>query len=84
MMTVHFISDLVLLGAQVVQESDSDRLSTVQALSSSQFNLVYNGFSLAIAAIFASALFFFNVRDRVGQKYQLALVVSALLIYLDQ
>ena len=30
--------------------------------------------------MFASALFFFNVRDRVGQKYQLAFVVSALVV----
>ncbi len=80
MMTVHLTSDLALLAAQMVQESDSDRLSTVQALTPSQFNLVYNGFSLAIAAMFASALFFFSIRDRVGKKYQIALVVSALVV----
>lgn len=80
MMTVHLASDLALMGAQMVQESDSDRLSTVQALTTSQYNLVYNGFSLAIASMFASALFFFNVRDRVGKKYQLALVVSGLVV----
>jgi bacteriorhodopsin len=73
------LPDFALLGA-VVQDDLSDRLSMVQSLSSSQFNLVYNGFSFAIATMFASALFFLNARAQVGQKYRLALLVSAIVV----
>ena len=55
-------------------------LSASPMLGSGQYNLVYNGFSFAIATMFASALFFFSVRSQVGQKYQIALVVSALVV----
>ena len=55
-------------------------ISASPMLSSGQYNLVYNAFSFAIATMFASALFFFNVRSQVGQKYQVALVVSALVV----
>lgn len=80
MITVSTVSDFSLLGAVLVQGDIADRLSTARSLTPSQFNLIYNAFSFAIAAMFASALFFFNARAQVGQKYRLALLVSALVV----
>ncbi len=74
------VLDFALLGSLVTQGDISDRLSTSQSLTPSQFNLIYNAFSFAIAAMFASALFFFNARAQVGSKYRLALLVSALVV----
>jgi bacteriorhodopsin len=79
MSAILLLPDFALLGA-IAQDDLSDRLSVVQSLSSSQFNLVYNGFSFAIATMFASALFFLNARAQVGQKYRLALLVSAIVV----
>jgi bacteriorhodopsin len=80
MITVGLIHELAPLGALVLQGEVSDRLSTAQVLTPIQFNLIYNAFSFAIAAMLASALFFFNARAQVGQKYRLALLVSALVV----
>lgn len=74
------VTDFALLGSLMTQGDISDRLSTSQSLTSSQFNLIYNAFSFAIAAMFASALFFFNARAQVGAKYRLALLVSGLVV----
>ncbi|MCY7274880.1 MAG: bacteriorhodopsin, partial [Phormidesmis sp. CAN_BIN44] len=79
-MTVSLVPDFTLLGALVLQGDISDRLSTARSLTPSQFNLIYNAFSFAIAAMFASALFFFNARAQVGPKYRIALLVSALVV----
>ncbi|MEM9804149.1 MAG: bacteriorhodopsin-like [Cyanobacteria bacterium P01_D01_bin.56] len=49
-------------------------------LSAGQFELVYNFFSFCIAAMAASALFFFNARAQVAEKYRPALLVSALVV----
>jgi len=80
MITVSSASDFALLGAVIEMGDISNRLSMVQSLTSSQFNLVYNAFSFAIAAMFASALFFFNAQGLVGQRYRLALLVSAIVV----
>jgi len=80
MMAVSLVPDFALLGAQVLQDDISDRLSTSQSLTPSQFNLIYNAFSFAIAAMFGSALFFFNARAQVGQKYRIALLISAIVV----
>lgn len=80
MTVVSLAPNFALLGALFTQSDISDRLSTARALSPSQFNLIYNAFSFAIAAMFASALFFFNARAQVGPKYRLALLVSALVV----
>ncbi len=80
MMAASLVPDFALLGAMVVQGDISDRLSTARSLTPSQFNLIYNAFSFAIAAMFASALFFFNARAQVGQKYRIALLVSAIVV----
>lgn len=57
------------------------QLATAPAeLSAGQFNLVYNLFSLCIAAMAAAALFFFNSRPQVAEKYRPALLVSALVV----
>lgn len=74
------VPDMALLGAIFDQAEFSNRLSTAQSLNSSQFNLVYNAFSFAIATMFASALFFFNARAQAGQKYRIALLVSGLVV----
>ena len=80
MIAVSSIPDFTLLGAIAAQGNLSERLSTIQSLTSSQFNLIYNGFSFAIATMFASALFFLNAQAQVGQKYRLALLVSAIVV----
>ncbi len=80
MLEVSSAPDFALLGALFVQGDIADRLSTARSLTPSQFNLIYNAFSFAIAAMFASALFFFNARAQVGSKYRLALLVSALVV----
>ncbi len=79
-MTIFTALDFAPLGALVIQGDILDRLSTARSLTPSQFSLIYNAFSFAIAAMFASALFFFNARAQVGQKYRLALLVSALVV----
>ena len=79
MSVISLVPDGTLLGALTTGDM-SDRLSTALSLTPSQFNLIYNAFSFAIAAMFASALFFFNARAQVGQKYQLALLVSAIVV----
>ena len=50
------------------------------ALTSIQFDLVYNAFSFCIAAMAAAALFFFNARAQVGEKYRPALLISGLVV----
>ncbi len=79
-MTLLTVPDFTLLGALLAQADFSNRLSTVQSLTASQFNLIYNAFSFAIAAMFASALFFLNAQAQVAQKYRLALLVSAIVV----
>ncbi|MGY2893935.1 bacteriorhodopsin-like [Deinococcus sp. UYEF24] len=49
-------------------------------LSAGQFSTVYNFFSFAIAAMGASAIFFFLSRSEVGPKYRLAMLVSGLVV----
>ena len=54
--------------------------SAPASLSLGQFSAVYNAFSLAIAAMGASAVFFFISRSSVAPKYRIALVVSGLVV----
>jgi bacteriorhodopsin len=49
-------------------------------LTATQFLLVYNVFSLTIAAMFASFIFFIVGRSQVGAKYRPALLVSSLVV----
>ncbi len=51
-------------------------------LSEGQFKLVYNVFSLVIATMFASGLFFYGSRTSVNPKYRPALLVSALVVFI--
>ncbi|BAC88139.1 bacteriorhodopsin-like [Gloeobacter violaceus] len=71
--------ELALLGSTFAQV-DPSNLSVSDSLTYGQFNLVYNAFSFAIAAMFASALFFFSAQALVGQRYRLALLVSAIVV----
>ncbi len=47
-------------------------------ISAGTYSAVYNGLSLAVAAMMAGTLFFFFSRSQVGFKYRPALLVSAL------
>ncbi len=80
MMAISCLPDLTLLGAIAVTDIVPSQLPMSQALTAGQFNLVYNAFSFSIAAMFASALFFFNAQAQVGAKYRLALLVSAIVV----
>ena len=72
---IRFVPLLILLSglgmAQRVQPA---------TLTVGQFSTVYNFFSFAIAAMGASAIFFFVMRSSVLPRYQLALVVSGLVV----
>ena len=50
------------------------------SLSPTQFNLVYNSFSLCIAAMIGAALFFFNAKPLVGDKYKPAILISGVVV----
>ena len=54
--------------------------SMPSSLSTEQYNLVYNSFSMAIAAMFAAALFFFNAKSQVDRKYQTAILISGTIV----
>lgn len=54
--------------------------ATPELLSVEQFNLVYNAFSLTIAAMLAAALFFFNGKQLVGTRYRVAVIISGLIV----
>ncbi len=78
MITVFSGSDI--LGAIFAQGDVSDSLSILSPLTSSQFKLIYDALLFAIAAIFASALFFLNAHAPVCQRYRLVLLVSAITV----
>ena len=50
------------------------------SLTPGQFSLVYNSFSLCIAAMIAAAIFFFNAKSEVGEKYRPAILVSGVVV----
>ncbi len=52
----------------------------MSSLSSGQFILVYNMFSLTIAAMGAAFIFFTVGRSQVGIKYRPALLISSLVV----
>lgn len=54
--------------------------SIPSTLSAEQFNLVYNAFSLCIAAMFSAALFFFNAKSQVNPKYRTAVIISGVVV----
>jgi bacteriorhodopsin len=80
MMAISFLSDLTLLGTISPTSVLPNEAQAAQALTSGQFNLVYNATSFSIAAMFAAALFFFNAQAQVGTKYRLALLISAIVV----
>jgi bacteriorhodopsin len=80
MFAVPFTSDSSFFGAIIAQVNVLKPLTSVASLTSGQFNLVYNAFSFAIAAMFASALFFFNAQAQVGQRYRLALLITGIVV----
>lgn len=78
MIIPYILSDFSLLAIVPVDYPNSTL--EVPALTASQFNIVYNAFSFAIATMFAAALFFFNAQAQVGQKYRLAILVTAIVV----
>jgi bacteriorhodopsin len=52
----------------------------MESLTVGQFDLVYNMFSLTVAAMGASALFFFFSQQQVAPKYRVALTVSGIVV----
>ena len=54
--------------------------ATPDLLSAGQFDLVYNAFSLTIAAMLAAALFFFNSKQLVGNRYRVAVIISGVIV----
>jgi bacteriorhodopsin len=80
MIAVSFASEFASFGATFAQINVAKPSAALESLTSGQFNLVYNAFSFAIAAMFAAALFFFNAQKQVGQPYRLALLVSAIVV----
>ncbi len=75
MIVVRFIPLLVALSGLGLAQNVAPA-----TLTSGQFSTVYNFFSFAIAAMGASAVFFFFSRGEVGQKYRLAMLVSGLVV----
>ncbi len=57
-------------------------MPNVELLTNSQFQLVYNVLSLALAAMAATAIFLLAVQGRVLPRYRLALVVSAMVCFI--
>ncbi len=57
-------------------------MPNVELLTNSQFQLVYNVLSLALAAMAATAVFLLVVQGRVLPRYRLALVVSAMVCFI--
>lgn len=49
-------------------------------LTIGQYDLVYNLFSFTLAAMLASFVFFLLARERVAPKYQMSVIVSALVV----
>jgi bacteriorhodopsin len=54
----------------------------MDTLSSGQFDLVFNLLSLTIAAMFAAGIFFLGARQQVAPRYRLALLVSAVVVFI--
>ena len=55
-------------------------MNQVLELTQGQYNLVYNSFSLTIAAMGASLLFFILVRNRVHPAHQMAVTLSTVIV----
>lgn len=55
-------------------------MNQVLELTQGQYDLVYNSFSLTIAAMGASLLFFILMRNQVGVRHQLAINISSVVV----
>ena len=55
-------------------------MNQVLKLTQGQYDLVYNSFSLTIAAMGASLLFFILVRNRVHPAHQMAITISTIVV----
>ena len=57
-------------------------METLPTLSFGQYNLVFNVFSLTLAAFAASTIFFFLQRNRVAPAYRTAITISGLVTFI--
>ncbi|WP_420596969.1 bacteriorhodopsin-like [Deinococcus sp.] len=71
---------IVFGGLAAAQTSVGGPDQSGAALTPGQFNTVYNFFSFAIAAMGASAVFFFLARSQVAAPYRLALLITGLVV----
>lgn len=71
---------LLLAGLAFAQTNVGGPDGSGPILTANQHNLIYNFLSFAIAAMGASALFFFLSRGQVGEKYRPALLISGLVV----
>ncbi|CAM4437826.1 bacteriorhodopsin-like [Deinococcus marmoris] len=70
----------VLLGTALAQSDNAPVEAAKLSLSSGQFGLVYQMFSITIAAMGAGFLFFVLAQGNLSPKYRPAMVVSALVV----
>lgn len=57
-------------------------METLPTLSFGQYNLVFNVFSLTLAAFAASTIFFFMQRGRVAPEYRTAITITGLVTFI--
>ncbi|WP_425145655.1 bacteriorhodopsin-like [Deinococcus sp.] len=69
-----------LAGVAAAQTSVGGPDQSGPTLTAGQFDTVYNFFSFAIAAMGASAVFFFLARSQVAPKYRIALLITGLVV----
>ena len=72
---IRFVPLLILLSGLGYAQT-----KVAPTLTIGQYSTVYNFLSFSIAAMGASAIFFFISRATVGQKYRIALLVSGLVV----
>jgi bacteriorhodopsin len=71
---------VVTLVAATVAALGTQAFAAVPELSSGQFNLVYQLFSIAIASMGAAFIWFVTSRQNLAPKYSTAMLVSALVV----
>ena len=57
-------------------------METLPTLSFGQYNIVFNVFSLSLAAFAASTIFFFMQRSRVAPEYRTAITITGLVTFI--
>lgn len=71
---------VLFAGVAIAQTNVGGPDTSGPALTAGQYNLIYNFFSFAIAAMGASAIFFFLSRSNVAPQYRVALLISGIVV----